>query len=173
MATKKKVPLSRHLFHRDFRHLTSAILHQPSDILHGLVHAQPAIVVSAALAPLATWRGVGGEASLRRQDETDGRLVLEPLLLAVHHALDALHHVAGAEHALVLQGTRGQLLALHVLRSEVHVDALDERVQATLHGCLHRHGTVLLTLNRGTERAQALQLHGLSLEQRNFHQCRW
>ena len=58
----------------------------------------------------------GAAVALGSQDVAQRRLVLESALLTVHGTLDALHQIAEGEDAFLLQGLRGELLTLRVLR---------------------------------------------------------
>ena len=93
------------------------ISHQTSDISHRLVSVADVTVVRVgrATASVTTAVAVARGAVGGGEDERDGGLVLETLLLAVDGLLDALHDVARIEHALGLQGA-GATLGLRSLR---------------------------------------------------------
>ena len=83
----------------------------------------------------------------RSRQIADRRLLLHTLLLAIDGANLALHDVAKLEHALILEGSLGQLFTLRVLRREVDLDAVDHRIWTGLHSLLQAVLTLLLTID--------------------------
>ena len=94
----------------------------------------------------------------------DRNLLLIRALLAVDGLLLRLDHVGGLKGTLVLQRTRGQLLALRVLGGKAQVytrnQILDAHIERLLHGVLR---LLAIALDAGRERSEAVELHGLTL----------
>ena len=103
------------------------------------------------------------------EDVAQRGLLLESLLLAPHRALLALHEIPELEDALLLEGAAGEFLALGVLGVEVDLDAVDHRLGACLHGLRDAVLALLLPVHTGAERAESVELHGLTLREQFGH----
>ena len=91
-----------------------------STLLGVLVVVATTVVVTASSITSGIASSVGAASgaavALGSQDVAQRCLVLESALLTVHGTLDALHQIAEGEDAFLLQGLRGELLTLRVLR---------------------------------------------------------